>query len=58
MWSARVLARYWALQLPVTALVIAILLAVEAGLEWPRWLAWTIAGAWVATDAILYRARR
>lgn len=54
MWSARVLAKYWALQLPVTALVIVVLLVVEDYLAWPRWLVWTIVGAWVAKDAILY----
>jgi membrane protein implicated in regulation of membrane protease activity len=54
MWSGRVLAKYWALQLPGTVLVIAVLLAFEDDLAWPRWLVWTIAAAWVAKDAILY----
>jgi membrane protein implicated in regulation of membrane protease activity len=54
MWSGRVLAKYWALQLPGTVLVIAVLLAVEDALAWPRWLVWAIAAAWVAKDAILY----
>lgn len=48
------LGKYWALQLPGTVLVIAILLAVEDDLAWPRWLVWTIVAAWVAKDAILY----
>lgn len=54
MWSGRVLAKYWALQLPATGLVIAVLLVVEDDLAWPRWLVWTIVAAWVAKDAILY----
>jgi len=54
MWSARVLGKYWALQLPATALVAAFLLFVEDDLAWPRWLVWTIVAAWVAKDAILY----
>jgi membrane-bound ClpP family serine protease len=54
MWSGRVLAKYWALQLPAAVLVIAVLLAVEDDLAWPRWLVWAIAAAWVAKDAILY----
>lgn len=54
MWSARVLAKYWALQLPATGLVIAVLLVVEDDLAWPRWLVWTIVAAWAAKDAILY----
>lgn len=54
MWSGRVLAKYWALQLPGTVLVIAVLLAVEDALAWPQWLVWAIAVAWVAKDVVLY----
>jgi membrane-bound ClpP family serine protease len=54
MWSGRVLAKYWALQLPGTALLVATLLFVEDDLAWPPWLVWTIVAAWVAKDAILY----
>lgn len=54
MWSGRVLLKYWALQLPGTVLVIAVLLAVEDVLAWPHWLLWSIAAGWVAKDVILY----
>lgn len=54
MWSGRVLAKYWALQLPATVLVVAALLVFEDDLGWPRWLVWTIVAAWVAKDVVLY----
>ena len=54
MWSRVVLAKYWALQLPATALVIVVLLAVEDRLAWPQWIVWTIVAVWVLKDAILY----
>lgn len=54
MWSGLVLAKYWALQLPATLLVIVVLLALDDGLAWPQWIVWTIVAAWVAKDAILY----
>jgi membrane protein implicated in regulation of membrane protease activity len=54
MWSGAVLAKYWALQLPATAIVIVVLLALEDGLGWPAWLVWTVVAVWVAKDAILY----
>lgn len=54
MWSGRVLAKYWALQLPGTLLLIVVLLAVEDGLALPQWMPWTIVALWVAADAILY----
>jgi membrane protein implicated in regulation of membrane protease activity len=54
MWSALVLAKYWALQLPGTALVIVVLLGVGERLVWPQWIVWTIVAMWIAKDAILY----
>lgn len=54
MWSGRLLAKYWALQLPFTAILVAALFLFEDDLGWPRWLMWTIIAAWVAKDAILY----
>ncbi|HVL35049.1 MAG TPA: NfeD family protein [Burkholderiales bacterium] len=54
MWSARLLVKYWLLQLPAIGLVLMILLAVEANLAWPRWVVWTLVAAWIAKDAILY----
>ena len=54
MWSRGVLAKYWAIQLPSTVLAVAILLLAGAHLEWPQWIVWTLAAAWVAKDAILY----
>jgi membrane protein implicated in regulation of membrane protease activity len=54
MWSGWVLAKYWALQLPATAIVIVVLLALDDALGWPQWIVWTIVAVWVAKDAILY----
>jgi membrane-bound ClpP family serine protease len=54
MWSGVVLAKYWALQLPATALVIVVLLGVVDRLAWPQWVVWTIVALWVGKDAILY----
>lgn len=54
MWSGRLLAKYWAIQVPATAIVILVLFALEDGLGWPRWIIWTIVAVWVAKDAILY----
>jgi membrane protein implicated in regulation of membrane protease activity len=54
MWSGVVLAKYWALQLPATALLIVVLRGVGDHFAWPQWIVWTIVAAWVAKDAILY----
>lgn len=54
MWSRVVLAKYWVLQLPATALVILVLLLVADRLAWPQWIVWTVVAVWVAKDAILY----
>ena len=54
MWSPWVLAKYWALQLPATALLIVVLLGLGERLAWPPWMVWTITAVWVAKDAILY----
>jgi membrane protein implicated in regulation of membrane protease activity len=54
MWSTAVLAKYWALQLPATALVTVVLRAVGDHFAWPQWIVWTIVAAWVAKDAMLY----
>lgn len=52
MWSGRLLARYWVVQLPATAILVAALLAFAD--DWPRWIVWTIVAGWVAKDAALY----
>ncbi len=54
MWSASVLGKYWALQLPEAALVVAILLLFQVWLGYPAWLTWSLTGLWVAKDAALY----
>ncbi len=54
MWSGLVLAKYWAMQLPGTVIVIVVLLFVQHGFGWPLWIVWTIVTVWVAMDAILY----
>ncbi len=53
-WNARVLLRYWLLQLPATALLIVILVLLKDWLEIPRWALWSIVATWVAKDALLY----
>jgi membrane-bound ClpP family serine protease len=54
MWSASVLGKYWALQLPEAALVVVILLLLQEWLELPAWLTWSLVGLWVAKDAAIY----
>ena len=54
MWSGKLLAKYWAIQLPGTVIVIVVLLAAEDSLGWPKWIVWTITAIWVAKDALLY----
>jgi len=54
MWSLVVLAKYWAIQLPSIVLAVTILLLAGNHLEWPQWIVWTLAAAWVAKDAVLY----
>ncbi len=54
MWSTRVLGKYWALQLPGTALLILILYLLRDRLEIPTWLLWSIVAGWVVKDILLY----
>jgi membrane protein implicated in regulation of membrane protease activity len=53
-WNARVLLRYWLLQLPATALLILILVLLRDRLSIPDWVLWSIVAIWVAKDALLY----
>ena len=53
-WNARVLLRYWLLQLPASALLILILVLLRDRLSIPDWLLWGIVAIWVAKDALLY----
>jgi len=54
MWSASVLGKYWAMQVPEAALVIVVLFLLQEWLGFPAWIAWSLAGLWVAKDAALY----
>jgi membrane-bound ClpP family serine protease len=54
MWSGRVLARYWSMQLPGIVIVILFMLAAAKVFEWPQWIVWTVAVVWVAKEAIVY----
>ncbi len=54
MWSASVLGKYWALQLPEAALVVVVMLLLKEWLELPAWLTWSLVGLWVAKDAAIY----
>ena len=54
MWSARVLGKYWALQLPGTALLVVILHLLQDYLSISTWLLWSIVGFWVVKDVVLY----
>lgn len=53
-WNARVLLRYWLLQLPATALLILILVLLKDRLQIPGWAVWSIVAIWVMKDALLY----
>ncbi len=54
MWSGPVLAKYWALQLPATAILLVVLILMEDALGLPQWAFWTIVAVWVSKDAVLY----
>lgn len=54
MWSCRVLAKYWALQLPATVILLVVLILVEDAVGLPHWAFWTIVVVWVSKDAALY----
>ena len=54
MWSRIVLARYWSMQLPGIVIVILLMFAAANVFEWPQWIVWTVAVAWVAKEAIVY----
>lgn len=54
MWSARVLGKYWLLQLPGAALVVVILLLLQEWLGFATWITWSLVGLWVAKDATFY----
>lgn len=54
MWSAAVLAKYWALQVPGAALVAVVLLGAADHFAWPLWAVWTAVALWVVKDAVLY----
>lgn len=54
MWSGEVLAKYWALQLPGTALLAVVMHGVGEHYAWPQWIVWAVVALWVAKDAILY----
>lgn len=54
LWSARVLSKYWALQIPGTVLLILILHLLQDYLSIPTWLLWSIVGFWVLKDVVLY----
>lgn len=54
MWSAQVLAKYWALQLAGwIGVFVAAWFAVEL-FDWPKKVAWIIVGVWAAKDVLLY----
>jgi membrane-bound ClpP family serine protease len=54
MWSPKVFAKYWALQVAGTALIALILVVLQEPLAIPTWLVWTIVALWVLKDAALY----
>ena len=53
-WNARVLLRYWLLQLPATVLLILVLVLLKDRLQLPSWAVWSIVAIWVIKDALLY----
>lgn len=54
MWSRPVLAKYWAMQLPATAIILLIALALEDWFNWPHWIVWAAVAAWTTKDALFY----
>jgi membrane protein implicated in regulation of membrane protease activity len=54
MWSRQVLAKYWAMQVPATVIVLVTALLLEGGFGWPHWIVWAIVAAWTAKDGLLY----
>jgi membrane protein implicated in regulation of membrane protease activity len=54
MWSARVLAKYWALQFAGAAVVGGLLWIAASVFAWPTWIVWAGLGAWLIKDAILF----
>lgn len=54
LWSARVLGKYWALQIPGTVLLVVILHLLQDRLGLSTWLLWGIVGFWVGKDVALY----
>lgn len=54
MWLRPVLLKYWAMQLPGTAIVLLCVLGLADGFGWPRWVVWASVAAWTAKDALLY----
>jgi membrane protein implicated in regulation of membrane protease activity len=52
--SARVLLKYWILQLPGVALLVLILILVRRWVDIPTWALWGIVALWVAKDVILF----
>lgn len=54
MWSRPVLLKYWAMQLPSTAIVLVIAVAVAQHLGWSSWIVLAAVAAWVVKDGLLY----
>lgn len=53
-WSWPVLAKYWACQLPATAIVVVVLVFLRQNFALPYWAVWSAVAAWVFKDALLY----
>ena len=53
-WTGRVVLRYTVLQVPGTALLVALLIVVQRWVDLPIWFTWGLVALWVAKDVVLF----
>ncbi|HLD28736.1 MAG TPA: hypothetical protein VJC03_00225, partial [bacterium] len=53
-WSRRGVVRYALFQIPDTALLLLILLALRHWLDLPAWIMWGVVVVWVAKDILMF----
>jgi membrane protein implicated in regulation of membrane protease activity len=53
-WSKRTILRYALFQIPDTAALIMILIALEHWFDLPEWILWGVIAVWVAKDILMF----
>lgn len=53
-WSARVVVRYAALQVPAVVLLVLVLTLVRQWVDIPAWFVWGLVGLWVIKDLVMF----